>query len=278
MKKIILGIIASLFIINSVQSKGMLKKYLKREHTYLWRNQKYVKTNFGLSKYHVKDMTILDIGSNINELKDDSAKVVPFLGLESGIQWDAPAFGDGDGIISVGLGMNFAKRNNAVLADFYDGSETSPSFIVKQDVKEFRLTSHFEWEFYHQKRIALGASMLLGAAFKGLKDFRIHEKDTGYFTGQTLQSGKANFLAQFGGSLTFTTRVPATFFRINYNYGISSVKYNKQVILKTPHASAAQHHHDALLIEDQTTALILPERPKMKLRCHQWCFSLIREL
>lgn len=232
-----------------------------------------VRAHGGVTWYRLSDITLLDVGSNRDSMMNDSDKVVPFGGLQAGLQWDAPAFGDGAGLFFAGLGIQYEKRKEAITMDFYDGAETSPSFVVKQDVNDLRIVPQCEYEFFHNKQCSFG---LLGGfivSFKTLDKFKVFEKSTDAYIGQRLVPRKVNILGRIGFAITRDFKEHWAL-RLHYNYTRGHVKYKTPVIIETPDVNAAQQHQDALLITD-VDAIVLPEKPRMKLHAHEIGWSMI---
>jgi hypothetical protein len=233
-----------------------------------------IRSNGGIAWYGLSDVTVLDVGSNVNQAKNDFNKAVPFAGLQFGMQWNAFAAGDGAGLFHLVLGINYAKRKEVVTMDFYDTGEASPSFIIKQNVNDFRIIPKAEYEFYHTRNCSLGLMGGLVVSVKTLDKLKVFEKDTGYYIGKRLEPNKINILGQVGFGLTYVMKKNWAG-RVHYHYTRGKVTYKKTLIIETPHVNAAQHHQDALNITD--TELNLAEKPTMKLHCHEIGWSMIYE-
>ena len=239
-----------------------------------WNGTKSVRSNGGLAWYKLSDITILDVGSNANGMANDSSDVVPFGGLQAGMQWDAPAFGDGAGLFYAGLGLNYAARKEAIIMNFHNNNETIPTFVVKQDVNDLRLVTRFEWEFLHSQKCSFGLLGGLIISFKTLDKLKVFEKAGDYYIGQRLTPNKVNVLGQIGFAWTREIKEHWAL-RFHYHYTRGHVKYNTKLIIETPHANAASHHQDALQINE--TDINLSEKPTMKLHAHEIGWSMMYE-
>lgn len=249
------------------------KKRLRTMVESFFNGTRSVRSNAGVSWYRLSDVTLLDAGSNKNGLMNDADKVVPFVGLQAGLQWDAPAFGNGAGLFFAGLGIHYAKRKEALIMDFHDNEEVSPSFIVKQDVRDLRIIPQCEYEFFHNKQCSFGVSGGLIISFKTLDRFKVFEKPNSAYIGQRLMPRNINILGQIGFAITRDFKEHWAL-RLHYHYSRGHVKYKTPIIVETPDANADLHHQDALRITD-VDALVLPEKPRMKLHAHEIGWSMI---
>lgn len=249
------------------------KKRLRNFFTSFLNGTRSVRSNGGVSWYRLSDVTVLDVGSNKNNLRNDADKVVPFVGLQAGLQWDAPAFEDGPGLFFAGIGIQYAKRKEALTIDFYDNGEVSPSFIVKQDVRDLRIVPQCEYEFFHNKQCSFGVSGGLIISFKTLDRFKVFEKPNSAYIGQRLMPQNINILGQIGFAITREFKEHWAL-RLHYHYSSGHVKYKTPLIIEKPDVNADQNHQDALRITD-VAALVLPEKPKIKLSAHEIGWSMI---
>ena len=240
-----------------------------------WNGTRSLRSNSGIAWYRLSDVTVLDVGSNSNEIANNTTHIAPFMGIQAGVQCDAPSFGNKkSGLFYAGFGLSYAKRKEAIEMDFYDGGETSPSFVVRQNVNDLRLTPRFEWEFFQNRQSSFALTGGIIMSFKTLDKLKIFEKNTGYYIGQRLTPRNVNILGQIGFAVTRAVKEHWAL-RAHYHYTRGHVKYKTKLTIETPHVNAAQHHQDALQINE--TDINLSEKPTMKLRGHEIGWSLIYE-
>src|SRR3989338_3506773 len=127
------------------------------------------------------------------------------LGFSTGLEFkNLPSFQKGKKTNGrLGLATSFAKKNDAVESDYFDGNATTTNLAVLQDVKRFEGLVVGEYDIYKKYNITYSLDAGLGFVVGALRDIRIYEKNGNarYYTGSRLKAKKTRVTGRIGASL-----------------------------------------------------------------------------
>jgi hypothetical protein len=201
----------------------------------------FAKPEAGFIKYSIPTTHLKDASGNSDYIKTTKTHFAPLVRLSLGWQYDDLAkFRSKDRTTGrFGLSVQYARKGNAVVADYYDEGFLTASFFTRQDIDRVDALLFAEYDFAKwygfQYTVGGGVGFVHGA----LKELRVYEKSNNGFIGQSL---KPDCFSPTG-YLSLAARrsfkaVPSLTYELGYHLGITGVRYKALVVQSQPDADA----------------------------------------
>lgn len=140
---------------------------------------------------------------------------------------------------SLGLQFTFAKADDSMIQDYYDGDATTTALRTFQDTKQYKLEVVGGLDLYEKNKWILSTSGSLGLAVGTVKNLRLYEKsnDVYYNTGQYVQPKKAQFTGGIGVNISREIDVDYSI-RLGYNVNWTRERYDGLLRIGLPETGA----------------------------------------
>ena len=201
----------------------------------------FIKPEAGFIKYSIPTTHLKDASGNSDHIKTTKTHFAPLLRLSLGWQYDDLAkFRSKERTTGrFGLALQYARKGNAVIADYYDEGLTTAAFYTLQDIcrVEGLIFAEYDFATWYGFQYTLGGG--IGCAHGALKELRVYEASNNAFIGQSL---KPDYLSP-SGYLSLAVRrslkaVPSLTYELGYHLGITGVGYKALVVQSQPDADA----------------------------------------